>query len=238
MFRRQNVLSEETRAQLLSEVGDGGFALVRRWAPHLSTEEIGMELGSVLDVSEYIPRVSMVQALRPRTQSGENRNQYSGAYGIGRFPLHTDLAHWYFPPRYLLLRCKLGSAHVATTLAPSSILAAALGEHMLRRALLVPRRKSRAQHIYPLPIMFHDNGNWAIRWDSLFLRPLNSAARRVSEIMLSVEWRDAGSAQITLEEAGDTLVIDNWKMFHGRSSVPQDSMERSIERVYLTEIRG
>jgi alpha-ketoglutarate-dependent taurine dioxygenase len=36
-----------------------------------------------------------------------------------------------------------------------------------------------------------------------------------------------------LARAGDTLLIDNWRMLHARSSIPLGREDRIIERVYL-----
>src|ERR1700756_5529428 len=41
-------------------------------------------------------------------------NTYGGNYGLGDLPLHTDLAHWHRPPRYVLLRAIRGSTLVST----------------------------------------------------------------------------------------------------------------------------
>ena len=68
------------------------------------------------------------------------RNQYSGHFGLGSFPLHTDLTHWRLPPRYLLLRCLTGSENVFTSLLASSYVAGAVGMHTLQRAILRTRR--------------------------------------------------------------------------------------------------
>ena len=34
----------------------------------------------------------------------------------------------------------------------------------------------------------------------------------------------------------DTIVVDNWRMLHGRSQVPQAGATRQIERVYFSEV--
>jgi len=39
-----------------------------------------------------------------------------------------------------------------------------------------------------------------------------------------------------LHEPGDTILIDNWQMLHGRSQVSAESTIRHIERVYLSEV--
>lgn len=46
----------------------------------------------------------------------EQDNTYSGNFGLEVFPFHTDLAHWYIPPRYIFLRCVNPAEYVATKL--------------------------------------------------------------------------------------------------------------------------
>lgn len=42
--------------------------------------------------------------------------------------------------------------------------------------------------------------------------------------------------KILLNQPGDTLLIDNWQMLHGRGEVLAQGTIRRIERVYLSEI--
>ncbi|MCK1658534.1 TauD/TfdA family dioxygenase [Bradyrhizobium sp. 151] len=40
----------------------------------------------------------------------------------------------------------------------------------------------------------------------------------------------------SLTSPGDTLVIDNWRMLHGRSAVAELCSDRIIERTYLRSL--
>ncbi len=44
------------------------------------------------------------------------------------------------------------------------------------------------------------------------------------------------SVNIPLQKKGDTLVLDNWRMLHGRSHIGQQFLDRRISRAYLEEI--
>jgi L-asparagine oxygenase len=180
--------------------------------------------------------VPKIQTLRPRKPESELMNQYSGAYGTETFPLHSDLAHWRVPPRHFLLRCITGAEDVETTLLSYSRIAATVGEHTLRQALVMPRRKSKQQTICPIPVVFRYEGTWGMRWDFLFLSSLNNAAEETSRIIRLHSWQENGLVAIKLLNSGDTLIVDNWKMLHGRSSVPEGSLRREIQRVYLTKL--
>src|SRR5881396_827254 len=88
-----------------------GYWIAHRWHRDLTTKDLGVLVGAVLDLESLLPGsgIPTVQTLRPRLVDESLTNQYSGRYGLGEFPLHTDLAHWARPPRYFLLRCRVGS---------------------------------------------------------------------------------------------------------------------------------
>lgn len=219
-------------------VSTTGYAVIPQLDPAASTENVALRLGAVMDVSSFLPNVPRVQTLRPRKSTAPLMNQYSGTYGTGAFPLHSDLAHWYIPPRYVMLRCMVGARDVETTLVPYSAIASVVAERILKQALVVPRRKSKTQTICPIPIVFEHDRTWGLRWDFLFLSPINEAARRISEAIASQRWPIEDTIPVTLLAPGDTVIIDNWRMLHGRSAVSENSMNRVIERIYLNQLRG
>lgn len=221
---------------IVQRVSAKGYVVIKCLDARLSTEQVALKLGSIMDVSTILPSVPKVQTLRPRKPDSRLMNQYSGTYGTEEFPLHSDLAHWYLPPRYLMLRCKVGAKDVETTLVPYSVIASAVGERTLKQALVAPRRKNKGQVICPLPVVFHREESWGIRWDFLFLSPLNEPAKLVSEVLTSRSWHDEEIISVNLLEPGDTIVIDNWRMLHARSAVSENSMSRIIERIYLNRL--
>src|SRR5438105_6148313 len=101
---------------ILSDVFAQGFSFAAKLIPDVSTLEFAQMLGAVVDLETLLPgsKITTVQALRPRHIQEATRNRYSGHYGFGEFPLHTDIAHWGIPPRYLLLRCIMGTTDVLT----------------------------------------------------------------------------------------------------------------------------
>jgi len=84
---------------------------------------------------------------------------------------------------------------------------------------------------------FRQKGDTGVRWDSLFLIPLNSSAKKVAHVFSTTKWSNSLKA-VNLLEPGDTLIVDNWHMLHGRSAVDDDSIDRRIERAYLSAIKG
>lgn len=213
-----------------------GFVLQRKFLPHLSTVEVAHQLGRILDIDKLLPSsgIPTVQSLRPRGKTEVKENQYSGNYGLGVFPLHTDLAHWILPPHYLLLRCVIGTEDVFTNLLPCAGIVGAVGKAALEKSVFRIRRHRHGCSGLVRAMSSHLKEN-IFRWDPIFIEPLNKHAQALKLVMTGLVWNEA-MTRIALRESGDTLVIDNWRMLHGRSQVPAQSLGRQVERVYLSEV--
>ena len=214
-----------------------GYALLPAWRPAETTTAIAHSIGSVVNIDSMLPRTDIpsVQTLEPRYKTAASFNQYSGTFGLSEFPLHTDLAHWTRPPRYLLLRCLNGSPTVTTKVLERSILTSVVGTKTLRTALVRPRRANPTDALCLLPLAFEIDDVVGLRWDPLFLVPMNRAACRIAELMHAKVAHL--SDHLTLVEKGDTIIIDNWRVLHGRSKVSTSDINRRLERVYLSELR-
>ena len=213
-----------------------GYVFLAKWRPEDTTIAIGRSIGSVVDIRSLLPQsiVPSIQTLEPSTATASLSNRYSGTYGLDPFPLHTDLAHWALPPRYLVLRCQTGSKAVDTSLFDSRELHSWLADDTIRRALVRPRNVGANGKLLLLPLSFSENDVLGFRWDPLFLLPMNDSARKVAQIISTEAWDQSNS--LTLLERGDTLVVDNWRFLHGRSKVPPAGITRKLERVYLSEV--
>lgn len=211
-------------------VRKNGFAFLPRHFPEKSTHDAAKEIGAVVQVLG----LGEVQTLVPRTTEEATPNVYSGNYGMQAFPLHTDLAHWHIPPRYLALRCVVGTNAVSTVLLSGALVVADVGERVLRRALVMPRRPLGFQRSL-LRLYEERLGAWCLRWDDLFLVPASSAGARACAAVRSTLAASARE-EVVLREPGDTLVLDNWRMLHGRSRVAPEFKKRRIERAYLGEV--
>lgn len=229
-----------TFSPLLPELGQRikqeGFVVRKGLAPHLSTIEVARESGIIVNIDELLASsgIPTVQALRPRGTNEVSPNQYSGHYGLGSFPLHTDLAHWVVPPRYLLLRCLVGTKDVFTNILPWTRIVDVVGTAALRKAVFRARRR-RAGYSGLVRAMSRHQQAEVFRWDPIFLKPLNQHAHALEAVMVDPTWNKK-VIKILLRQPGDTILIDNWRMLHGRSQVPKPSTTRHIERVYFSEV--
>lgn len=215
-----------------------GYMFIPQWRQAVQTLELAESLGDVVDVAAAMgTSVPAVQTLRPRRTSEAPPNLYSGTYGLDAFPFHTDLAHWSRPPRYFLLRCIHGSPSVPTTLLPRPAFEAVVGANMLKRAIVRPRRTGLGQALCAMPLEFAHESVTGIRWDPMFIVPMNKPAEHVAAAMRLEAWGRVKSVEILLVHPGDTLIVNNWFCLHGRGPVSNDDKDRYLERVYLSRVR-
>jgi hypothetical protein len=221
---------------LLLELDKVGFCVRHRLAPHMTTIEVAQAIGTVINLEKLLPSGSIptVQSLRPKKMREVRQNQYSGNYGLGSFPLHTDLAHWAIPPHYFLLRCVVGSNDVFTYVLAWEPIIDLVGPTLLQKAVFCARRR-RIGYSGLVRTMTHLNGTDILRWDPIFLKPLNPDARMLASTMRDSTC-ECGVVSILLNEPGDTLIVDNWRALHGRSEVTPQGMRRRVDRVYLSEV--
>lgn len=202
-----------------------GFTFVPRLSPQADSFKVAAALGKplLLGGDKIVQRLVPLRASTPNT--------YSGNYGLNTFPFHTDLAHWNLPPRYFMLRCVKGYSEVSTLILDGNKLISDIGSEILRRAVVRPRRP-RAGEVRLLRLLAEGPDADIFRWDSLYLKP----ASRIGDRAFADVHNFLGSITpkaIALVEKGDTMVIDNWRMLHGRSAVMESYSDRHVERVYL-----
>lgn len=222
--------------ELMHLVSMHSYVFAKTFLPNLSTHEIASRLGAILDPHKVAPGhgIATVQTLIPRESSDLDPHTYGGVYGLNEFPLHSDYAHWGSPPRFLILRCVRGSPSVSTYLLSASEILEHAGE-FAERAVVVPRKTNDERKLCPMPVCFRDGADTGLRWDYLFLKPMNQAAIRVGESIQAIQ--EIQRTKVYLSDLGDTLLIDNWRMLHGRSSVPH-AARRRLERIYISKLWG
>jgi len=189
---------------------------------------IANSLGNVANV----PGAQIVQTLIPSDSTLKESSSYSGNYGMGEFPFHTDMAHWYKPPRFLLLRCVTPSVLVTTSILLAAPLFLPENKSDLRRSLFRPRRRLNGR-LTPIRLFEKD----FYRWDNLFLQPLSKMAKSLQE-RIEQRIEESSPHNFVLAQTGDCVLLDNWNTFHARSAVPPDASNRKVERVYLSALKG
>lgn len=191
---------------------------------------------AALGVPEQVTGLRLVQELLPKMSGMATPNTYSGNFGLDAFPLHTDLAHWAKPPRYLLLRCERGDPDARTHVIDGRSIVAAIGTNSLTRCLARPRRPMNGEfQLLPILQESSDRDQQCLRWDSIYLRPSNASALAIFQQIGECLSRLLPTSEALLNK-GDTLLLDNWRVLHGRSPVQNAASPRKIYRVYLQSL--
>ena len=214
----------------ISTLKSDGFLFLHEFEPDIQTYDVAAKIGKIQGIND----IPTVQQLRPKDICESTSNVYSGNYGLGEFPLHTDLAHWARPPRYFMLRCVVPATNVYTFLFGIHKIVDKVENIIVERALFKPRKKISG-HINLLRFHEIDADVDKYRWDNLFIVPDNQAAKIIAK-QISKYTSENSELKCYYTTPGDTVIIDNWKMLHGRSSVPVTGRYRLIERVYLSEV--
>lgn len=167
-----------------------------------------------------------IEVLRPRLTDAQPAS-LSAKFGLCELPPHIDGAHLPIPPRYLVLGCiEIGEEEVPTTIFDTRTAAFTTEEKkLLEAAVLFVRngRKSFYSTILSKERQF-------IRFDLGCMETTGS----LSEIALNL-FRDQLNRFDRIDinwSVGDLLVIDNWRMLHGRG-VAMNSPSRSLTRISI-----
>ncbi|MGF6813187.1 L-asparagine oxygenase [Paraburkholderia sp. Clong3] len=215
--------------EIAAELVHNGYVLLRRHFPSKATDVVLQEIGEI----DAVDGLAAIQQLTPKKLFEATPNTYSGNFGVGEFPLHTDLAHWAKPPRYLALRCVRGRADVATRLYDGNALIRELGINTLRMTVVQPRRPMRdGMQLLRLLERVEGADGLRIRWDSIYIRPSTPTSEKTFEKVINFV-SNVKPMEVVLLQPGDTLLIDNWRMLHGRSATPIDAHARHIDRAYM-----
>lgn len=219
----------EIREELRTQIASVGYATIRGLCDQSGTFAVAAALGEVIDPWGEGP----VQSLIPRSTS--TPNTYSGIFGVGRFPFHTDLAHWPEPPRYLLLRCVKGYEEVPTILVDGQKLLRDVTPDILGRAIVRPRRRTVGHDRLLRLLQPKADGEALLRWDEVFLKPASPIGEQACATM-KVCLEAAFVTPVAMTHGGDAVVIDNWRMLHSRPEIPPGREDRHLDRVYLRRL--
>jgi alpha-ketoglutarate-dependent taurine dioxygenase len=220
------ILTERDRSDLVAH----GWTLLRNCSP-----EDFLPLANDLGIP-VLPghRQPLITRLTPRPSEDARPRSLSARYAQGAIPLHTDNAHWRIPPRYVLLRLAEGSASRRPTLLLDFHKAAfdAAELKILRRHVWLVNG-GRGRFLTSIVTDQLVRGASVVRYDPNCMRPALDSfmtsysvlkAALIPASALAVEWQPAV-----------TLVIDNWRVLHGRGDAPVRDEARVLERLLVAD---
>lgn len=167
---------------------------------------------------------AVIEPIIPRPIEAAEERSLSAVYGLSELPMHMDTAHYLRPARYLLLGCvNPGHSGTQTRIAPISALKFSPSELSLLGSTAVLVRTGR-RSFYSTIL---DNNRPFLRYDPGCMEPIDARGEQAMHIVsdsisrievIRHEWR-----------RGEILLIDNWKMLHGRTATAAD--DRLLLRV-------
>lgn len=195
---------------------------------NLVSREMGL-IGDRLGVRVAGRAGSLEEVIQPRAMGDAHPRSLSARYGLGTLPLHIELSHRTKPCRYILLGCiHPGFPVAATMLLDWWKLGFSRQELNLLEATPVLVRTGR-RSFYSTILA---SGGAFLRYDPGCIEALDT---RGEDALRLVEERIADAAHEVVAHywcQGDILVIDNWRMLHGRS--PSDQVSgRRLTRILI-----
>lgn len=177
------------------------------------------------------PNRPTLHRLKARATSDAVRNSYSGRFGYGQFPFHTDMANWTTPPRYVLLRQNAGDSSIPTLLLDSQRVLSCVPSKQLERGIWT----ARARHRSFVCNLLSARKNFSLfRWDPYTLVPRSEEAQNVTRLLFEEiqKQKESYLTSITFDSEA-ILVIDNWRMLHARPAIPVQAQTRELERLLV-----
>ena len=184
-------------------------------------------LASTLDASAgYEP--SRIDSITPRRRDSARRNSLSAYYGLDQLPLHCDTSHWPTPCRFVLLACvNPGGVGTPTLLLDTSAMTLSPAQRNMAASSVFLIRNGR-QSFYSSIL---SSRRPYIRLDPGCMVPLDPDGVSVMSLY-GYENNQRNIREINWTE-GDILLIDNWRVLHGRQSCKSDQDERKLLRVIV-----
>jgi len=208
-----------SRSQFIFE--EQGFVLGR-----VSSLERLLELANNLGTPIPMRRAGpIVDELEPEDTASAQRNSLSSRHGKGAFPLHTDCAFWPTPPKYLLLRSSTDAQGVPTRVAQGDWTDNHL--NLLERARTAIFKVVNGRQSFLSSIA--DQGFLRFDRDCMIAASNNSHSlfEDLESAIPDSKIFDVGWSKELC------LVLDNWRMLHGRASCDTADPGRVLHRILV-----
>lgn len=171
--------------------------------------------------------ISHIETMTPTPKHGAHQRSLSKRHGLEVLPFHVELSHRMRPCRYVVFGClESGAPSVATILLDRYTVDFSSGERaLLRNAAVLVRSGRRSFYSTILPA-----GEEYLRFDTGCMEPVDDRGRAAIKL---VEDRLAQCAPVYhYWQNGDVMVIDNWRVLHGRASAV-GSHGRRLARIMI-----
>ncbi|MGB1800544.1 MAG: hypothetical protein ACPHLK_06915 [Gammaproteobacteria bacterium] len=187
--------------------------------------EIANQLGQI----RPHPNGEYIFNLRPSNGSNSTRGTFSNVYGYAEFPLHTDLAFWLLPARYVVLGM-INKSDSYTNVILTTDVFSELGKDVTNYArdsiYIIDTIEGKKYS----SLFFRSQSLTGFKFDSNCMKPVNGHAKLFhNKITACLNDIETTSIHWTGNKA---VVIDNWNTLHGRGRVNASDKNRNLMRVY------
>ena len=171
---------------------------------------------------------SICDTLLPTEAKAANPRSLSRVHAFGEFPLHIDTAHWLTPCRYVMLACISPGIACRPTLL------------MDTRRLLLKEHQSLLLHSAPLRVTNGRNSFFStilsksrpfVRFDTGCMTATTTDGVKALAVLTKENCSD--HVETIQWKSGMVLVIDNWRMLHGRSQADCPDPNRRLLRISI-----
>ncbi len=212
-------------SDLRSKVRSDGWATTHI-AVHRS--DMGAALDDITSLfGECIPHSTrgVTEILSPKQSNQCNPSSLSGKYGLSAFPLHTDTAHWVTPCRYIVLAC-LEPGESGTDTVLLDMASAVLTAEEIALATFAPFVVKNGPRSFYSTIL--SSSREFIRLDRGCMEPTNAGGNKALALFDRERWN---SQLVRISwRMGDVLILNNWRVLHGRDSIESTADRRTLMR--------
>ena len=170
----------------------------------------------------------IVELVVPESIHTARASSLSSKYGLQPLPLHTDTAHWIIPCRFLVLAClEPGPTPTPTFLLDSFAIRFSEREDLLCRSAVFAIRNGRRSFYGSIL----DPERPFVRLDPGCMTPISRDGVKALESFCT--GRHEQSLQQHDWMQGDIMVLDNWRMLHGRGRSASTERGRILMRAMI-----
>ena len=171
---------------------------------------------------------SICETLIPTAAHQAKVSSLSRIYSTGEFPLHIDTAHWVTPCRYVVLCClSPGSATRPTLLLDVRRLPLDAQQTSLLQS--TPIRITNGRNSFFSTILSKNRP--FVRFDPGCMTPITLEGGYALSILTRENWPTY--IEPIYWQAGMVVVIDNWRMLHGRAHAQCPDLDRKLLRILI-----
>jgi hypothetical protein len=171
---------------------------------------------------------NLLETLLPTNSATAKPRSLSKIHGFGEFPLHVDTAHWLTPCRYVVLGCaSTGTARRPTLLLDTRRLP--LSKTQLSLLHSTPFRITNGRNSFFSTIL--SKSRPFVRYDPGCMTPTTPEGAKVLEILARDPW--AACIETVSWEPAMLVLIDNWRVLHGRPQANCYDPDRKLLRISI-----